>query len=787
MADLKGETCEANSFPESKEIKHYAPHNYAGVDDVGNMKTRISTSRVSGDQAFESVSTDNKHGSTLVFEDKSNYHEVDMQSSNGFAFTRPTSVKSEISTEIGLPLGDVSFEMDAGKTHGNHLNAAEDGLNTVTHDSQHRTESSCSNSLSVILPVSFSNHKYQEISKEAYSFRNCGGSMDSSNSKAFDRSPEEPVTASSESGISAQIARKAIRNARASNSMKISSIFGNHSSWLTKKGDEEISQESDDMTATPEDVVGKVLEQTDVYKWVSQNTSSTEEQHAGTVGKSSVCSDNSDNFNCTSKTVENIRSCDEHDNLPASHSGERMINYEASGEGENILAVKGKPLETGPEVMNTIKGDFWANESSESSMTKPGKVSMKDQNTFIAGFDLNEDINAYGMDDCIQPVVATISSHRVIHVLAKAGIPSGQPMIPLKFEGGLGWKGTAETSAFRPAALSKSLDRKTCSRNHRPKDPQGFTGIDLNVAAVEDSAANGMPMEHEGISSPSTLQDSHSEVNSKQAKSLWIDLNCLYDAADEFPQPSLLPKSENCPLVDLNLNVNTSIVDKSKNVHWLGQGRQSLGKKTSDSVDPGKRDFNFTSHDYLPGLSTMQHVANNAHTLVAAPNIPQPVELMQRVASLQPKLPFISHTLPPHSYPSKGPFHFGSRDPLPSGIHFSGTMPYARYSHEHGVFPGVLNPGTVHTSFDTPHLVQVVHKQSTSNITAYTPKLGVKTEDNLSTSGSKMDEARQFLYLTKHSPMGERMHQEAWYATSMKRKEPEGGLECYQLGYKQVT
>ncbi|KAK6116670.1 hypothetical protein DH2020_049604 [Rehmannia glutinosa] len=603
------------------------------------MKRQISTSRVSGQQTFESVSTDSKHGSTLVFEDNSKCHEADMHSSKKTVYARATSVKSD-------------------------LNVAEDGLNTMAHDSQHRTESSCSTSLSVNIPVSFSSPKFPETSKEAYSFRNCGGSMDSSNSKAFDCSPDEPVTASSESGVSAQIARKAIRNARAKNSMKISSMVENRGTWLTNE-DEEFF-------------------------------------HENGVAKSSVCSDISDNFYCTSKTVENVRSCDEHDNLPSPRWGKRMINHEIS----------------------------------ESSMTKTGKVSVNDDDTFMAEFDLNEDIYADGMDDVILPVVATVSSHSVIHVVAKPGIPNGRPMIPLKFEGGLGFKSSIETSAFRPAALSKmSLI------DHKKKNRQCFTGIDLNVAVADDnSAVNGI-----------SISDSppNSEVDSKHAKSHWIDLNCSYNA-DEFTQPSLPLKSENFPLIDLNLNVNASIGDKANEFHW----QQSPGNKTSDSVP----DFNFTRHDYLPDLSTstMQHLANNA---------PQPIELMQRLASLQPKLPFLSHTLP-QSYRSKSPLHFG-------------TMPYARYSRENDILAGILGAN---------HFVPVFHEQGPSNVTTFaTPKLDVKTEDSLSTSGSKMDEGRQFLFLAKNSPMSERVHEDALYATSMKRKEPEGGLEFYQLGYKQVT
>ncbi|PIN13434.1 hypothetical protein CDL12_13940 [Handroanthus impetiginosus] len=546
MADLKDETCESTSFLESKKIKC----NSVGGDDVGNMKTQISTSRVSDYQASESV-TDNVHGSTLV-------HEDDKQSTDGFISDQPTSAKSDLSTETGLNTGN--FETD--------------GLNTMKHEMKHRTESSCSNSLSVVLPAS-------EASKEANSLANCGGSMDSSHSKAIDPRLDEPVTTSSESGVSAQIAHKAINNALAMSSMKTSSVV-------------------------------------------------------------------------------------------------------------------------------------------ENSM---------DPDKFIAGFDLNEDINTNEMDDCFQPAVATASSPSVIHVIAKAAIRSGQPKIPLKLEGGLGWKGSAETRAFRPTRSVNTL-----------KDSQGFTGIDLNVAAVEDSATNGSSIEHHRISLSPTLQDSRSEVDAKGAKSLWFDLNHLYDDADEFVQRSLPAESENPPSVDLNLNANASV-----------------GNKTSHYANPGKWDSNFTSGE-----------AKNAHMMMAAPNIFQPTELMQRVASLQQKSSIISHTLPAtHYYTSTGPFHFSSGNPTP--VPFTSIMPYARYSHEHGIFPQVLNHDTVHKSFGTPHLVQVVPNER-----------DIKTDVKSSTGGNNMDESRKFMFLGRNSTTGEMTHQEAWCA---KRKEPEGGLECY---YKQM-
>ncbi|KAL7156147.1 hypothetical protein ABFS83_03G123400 [Erythranthe nasuta] len=317
----------------------------------------------------------------------------------------------------------------------------------------------------------------------------------------------------------------------------------------------------------------------------------------------------------------------------------------AENDNTSLLTKKGDI-----EILSSVSSDnFCANESSDFSMKKPRKVDM--------GFDLNEDTNADEMDDCIKPC------HGAIRVVAKPGILSGRPVFPLKFEGVLGWKGHSETSAFRPTVSSY---RKTC-----------FTGIDLNVAAAGEDV----------IPLPSVFQDSEK----KDKGSLLIDLNCIYDAAaDEYTQPKL----EYSPLIDLNLNVNTSIVDKSSN----------------------KRAFDYS----------MQHCG--------------PMELMQRV----PNLPLVSNTSTPFSYSSNGPFHFSSGDPLPAG-----ALPYARFTYEQGILPRVFNSGPLHTSFDSPHHMQVAHEPT------------------------RIDVSREFSFLEKKSSMGERA----------KRNEPEGGFGCY---YKQI-
>ncbi|KAL3641424.1 hypothetical protein CASFOL_016392 [Castilleja foliolosa] len=219
-----------------------------------------------------------------------------------------------------------------------------------------------------------------------------------------------------------------------------------------------------------------------------------------TVGKSSACSDISDSFNCTGKTLENI--------------------------SDNISATKGK-------------------------------------------FDLNEDIYLNGTGD-------------LVRVIPKIGIPSGRPVLPLEFKGGLGWTGSAETSAFRPV----SIFSKNSGKNELGCC---FTGFDLNVAAVDDT-------------SPHT--DFRDGIISKPAETLCIDLNRLYDAGDEFTQPCAPaePEKSSC-LLDLNVgNQDFNPV-------------QRLSNNSNSALNPKlpflpPQSYYFGTPSYFQGLFNEQRTSN---------------------------------------------------------------------------------------------------------------------------------------------------------------------------------
>ncbi|CAA0827797.1 Unknown protein [Striga hermonthica] len=191
---------------------------------------------------------------------------------------------------------------------------------------------------------------------------------------------------------------------------------------------------------------------------------------------------------------------------------------------------------------------------------------------------------------------------------------------------------------------------------------------------------------------------------------------------------------DSCPAVDLKRSSNpcidlNQIFDASdeltlpslENPHLLDLNLNDNTSRTSDPMKSGYQDFIPIRRDYHPPVSSpMQHLAS--------------------YGSLQPKFPALLHPLPPHqAYPYKVPLQIGTAQYL--GYH----------PQQHNLLPGLYNPGC-----------------------PVNPVFG-----NLSTSVIKADESRPFLFLADKLPYSERLHNDDWVLTSKKRKETEGGFECF--------
>ncbi|XP_045803233.1 dentin sialophosphoprotein [Trifolium pratense] len=151
----------------------------------------------------------------------------------------------------------------------------------------------------------------------------------------------------------------------------------------------------------------------------------------------------------------------------------------------------------------------------------------------LCTFDLNEE---YGSDD-VNVSANTISTTPIPVVSAsKPAQTSGLPTAPLQFEGTLGWKGSAATSAFRPASPRKISDnQKTVSAGGNSdisKQRQDFLDFDLNVAGGEEELVKQI-----GESSSLPSGQSSVEHSPKRSRRFELDLNSAGDDGDNT-QPS---------------------------------------------------------------------------------------------------------------------------------------------------------------------------------------------------------------------------------------------------------
>lgn len=138
-------------------------------------------------------------------------------------------------------------------------------------------------------------------------------------------------------------------------------------------------------------------------------------------------------------------------------------------------------------------------------------------------FDLNQEVSSEEMD--------FPANHSTAISLVAASRPAaapGLPLAPLQFEGSLGWKGCAATSAFRPASPRRIPEGdKTVSiggTHDGSKQRHNFLDIDLNIAEGGDELGKQVP-----LSSGLPSGESSVEVSPIRSGRLNLDLNCIGD------------------------------------------------------------------------------------------------------------------------------------------------------------------------------------------------------------------------------------------------------------------
>ncbi|KAA8528761.1 hypothetical protein F0562_036116 [Nyssa sinensis] len=224
----------------------------------------------------------------------------------------------------------------------------------------------------------------------------------------------------------------------------------------------------------------------------------------------------------------------------------------------------------------------------------------------LCDFDLNQDFRS---DDIDHPVNLISTPISVVSASRAAAAP-GLPVAPLQFEGALGWKGSAATSAFRPASPRRIPEGdKTLSIGgscNSSKQRQDYLDIDLNVAeGGDDKIADLIPGKQFPVSSSFLSGEFSVEASPRRPERFKLDLNLVGDDGDgpsDWRMEGQLvhhwnshcsppPQSSSMQTFPRNIDLNDQPFFNNESLDqkpYLGKSSQNLnasgGLKSDDSI-----------------------------------------------------------------------------------------------------------------------------------------------------------------------------------------------------------
>ncbi|KAE8674789.1 hypothetical protein F3Y22_tig00111715pilonHSYRG00053 [Hibiscus syriacus] len=168
----------------------------------------------------------------------------------------------------------------------------------------------------------------------------------------------------------------------------------------------------------------------------------------------------------------------------------------------------------------------------ESSQVTVAQDPEPNTEKILCDFDLNQEV----CSDDMERAATSISTPVSVVSASRAAAVHCLPAAPLQFEGTLGWKGSAATSAFHPASPRRNCDGdKTLSlggTSNSSKQRLDCLDFDLNVSgALDEQGAELMSGKQVTVSSDLHSAESSKE-NHRKSEKLELDLNCISDDGD---------------------------------------------------------------------------------------------------------------------------------------------------------------------------------------------------------------------------------------------------------------
>lgn len=399
-------------------------------------------------------------------------------------------------------------------------------------------------------------------------------------------------------------------------------------------------------------------------------------------------------------------------------------------------------------------------------------------------FDLNVDAFSENLDCAMNLIPSNpVNLSAPIAVSVSNGAP-GWASTPLHFEGELGWRGSATTSAFRPASLRSTLDSGKTNSGSKPKE--NLIEIDLNVAESEsDVVVDPAVLKELPVSYRIPSRDSSIEVSSGRAARIQLDLNSIGDEEAPSLQSSFLS-------------------------HHLQKSSSSLSPTSSSSSrNPSMRNFDLNDNLFaLDGFGSQDMKISNSSvfTLMSSK---MPVERTDHsnqahqtymsglswdaFSAGRPLMPYVHQMQPPPGYGYNG-MGIAPVFPFQSSLYGNSSIPLMAEARSATIMPQLMGSSGPHsaTLSSHPFLMSMTSTPSSSN--GVEPcNLGLDLNSSLLQMENGNREARSLnhFFMPGHSNLlEEQMNTTSQHSTTglpLKRKEPDSGWDPYGFGYNQVT
>ncbi|KAF2290934.1 hypothetical protein GH714_016911 [Hevea brasiliensis] len=718
------------------------------------------------------------------------------------------------------------------------LHVDENGLKSVIlatyHNKQLKTESSSSNSIRVILPSS-SNDSCQETSVDAKSSelsKPCG--IDTSTCSNLTCSLEEPAVKNSLLCMAVQIhvgfspekqghmrdPSKIVDNAGARDCHKLVEMIADGNSMFLEKGDlqKSISPKKENAEFAEvkpwnelnQRVVSDVEQEVGMYNEASGSCSAIQDRCGEIVHPSSVDSSVSNKWSLT-ETGSKIQSGYKRDRYDRFGSTNGEVSLEMSTRNEELCIEVKEPSQYRDDVKKHKTNDCMHGQGSSPFITESEDITANDQPTGVSGIDLNETILANEVDYQKQSINEVISLHaeivsKPIPMVAKSGMPICLPKLHIQLDGNAaGWRGSAATSAFRPASVLESTKRIKASSpldsNNGSKSSQ-VNWIDLNVSAEGgDSETELLPEKCLRAVSSFPSEDCSMEVSSSQAEKFKVDLNCVSENDENSHQRCAPASLSRGSVKNFDLNDDPTSADICSDSYPLALGTSALRDEVfGDSVvtfqgNAKQQKFNAVESSHRGNLSTMQrfnHGEGKPFLMTASTILPS-VEQMQTAISQQQRPTYASYPPPssfPHTLLCNNAFFIDPNNRISSNDYPPGAISYNIINPQvTAFFPGIFGSNALSAFSGTPHLMQGHVRPCFNDIAIMRPNFGPNGGITSSETGSWGVNGRQLSIPINNATTEDQMRSFQQHALSdaPMKMEPMGGWESYQPGFRPMT